>query len=111
MDGEGEITPEQLEAALESLGDLATEKEIRETVRAADVNGDGTIQFEEFVEACIEGRLLDSEKIKEMAFLLLDQSIAKQEKELKPNNSLVGSLVSGDLDNFLEDEEFKGMSE
>ena len=111
VDGEGEITPEQLEAALESLGDLATEKEIRETVRAADVNGDGTIQFEEFVEACIEGRLLDSEKIKEMAFLLLDQSIAKQEKELKPNNSLVGSLVSGDLDNFLEDEEAKGMSE
>ena len=85
VDDLGEITPQQLESALEGLGDLATEKEIRLTVRAADVNGDGLIQFEEFVDACIDGRLLDGEKLKLMAFLLLDQSIAaaKEEEELE----------------------------
>ena len=67
-----------------------TEKEIKETVRAADINKDGSIAFEEFVESCMEGNLLDSEKLKEMTFLLLDQSIAKQEYEQKSKNSLIG---------------------
>ena len=65
---------------------------------------------DEFVDACIDEHLLDSdsEKINLRRWpsfyclllldradgpVFLDQSIAKQEKELKPNNSLVGSLV------------------
>ena len=52
-DNTGEITPQELRIVLESLGDTVTDKEIKEMVKAADANGDGLIQFDEFVDACM----------------------------------------------------------
>ena len=62
-DNTGEISPQELRMVLESLGDTVTDKEIKEMIKAADTNGDGEIQFDEFVDACMQGKLLDNKKI------------------------------------------------
>ncbi|KAA0725450.1 Calcium-binding protein 5 [Triplophysa tibetana] len=50
MDGDGEITTEELRCAMSKLlGEHMNEKEIDAVVREADNNGDGTVDFEEFV--------------------------------------------------------------
>lgn len=52
-DGSGEITKQELRSVLESMGDTISDKEIKAMVLAADANGDGSIQFDEFVDACM----------------------------------------------------------
>ena len=47
-DGSGELDEGELLAALTKLGATATEDEARRMIREADVNGNGTIDFEEF---------------------------------------------------------------
>lgn len=52
-DGSGEISLEELEAILLADRQVASEEEkesIREVLKAADLNGDGEISFDEFVE-------------------------------------------------------------
>ncbi|XP_077649340.1 calcium-binding protein 5 isoform X1 [Urocitellus parryii] len=48
--GDGEITLAELQQAMQRLlGERLTPREISEVVHEADVNGDGTVDFEEFV--------------------------------------------------------------
>ncbi|KAI7797061.1 calcium-binding protein 5a [Triplophysa rosa] len=50
MDGDGEITTEELRSAMSKLlGEHMNQREIDAVVREADNNGDGTVDFEEFV--------------------------------------------------------------
>uniref|UniRef100_A0A2K5Y5H0 EF-hand calcium-binding domain-containing protein 11 n=1 Tax=Mandrillus leucophaeus TaxID=9568 RepID=A0A2K5Y5H0_MANLE len=50
-EGYGEITLAELQQAMQRLlGERLTPREISEVVREADVNGDGTVDFEEFVK-------------------------------------------------------------
>ncbi|XP_056628042.1 calcium-binding protein 5a [Triplophysa dalaica] len=50
MDGDGEITTEELRCAMSKLlGEHMNQREIDAVVREADNNGDGTVDFEEFV--------------------------------------------------------------
>ncbi|KAM9715977.1 calcium-binding protein 5a [Menidia menidia] len=50
MDGDGEITTEELRAAMTKLmGEHMSRREIDAIVKEADDNGDGTVDFEEFV--------------------------------------------------------------
>ncbi|XP_062859478.1 calcium-binding protein 5a [Trichomycterus rosablanca] len=51
MDGDGEITTEELRQAMTKLlGETMSQKEINSVVREADNNGDGRVDFEEFVK-------------------------------------------------------------
>ncbi|XP_065136892.1 calcium-binding protein 5b [Paramisgurnus dabryanus] len=51
IDGDGSITKEELRhAMLKLLGETGNKKEIEAVVREADNNGDGTVDFEEFVK-------------------------------------------------------------
>ncbi|XP_058476566.1 calcium-binding protein 5a [Solea solea] len=50
IDGDGEITTQELRAAMMKLmGEHMTQREIDAIVKEADDNGDGTVDFEEFV--------------------------------------------------------------
>ena len=48
-DGDGRITPEELSTVVRSLGQSPTPEELREMVRDADADGNGTIEFAEFL--------------------------------------------------------------
>lgn len=49
-DGNGLITKQELLEGLNRLGESMNEKDILELIEAADLDGDGNINFEEFVE-------------------------------------------------------------
>ena len=46
-DGNGTIEIEELKIVLSSLGQPATEEELQELMKLADIDGDGTIDFDE----------------------------------------------------------------
>merc|ERR1712224_1021862 len=47
-DGDGLITEEEIRLTMRNLGEELTESEIKAMVMAADLNGDGLIDFQEF---------------------------------------------------------------
>ncbi len=49
-DGNGLITKQELLEGLNKLGETMNEKDALELIEAADLDGDGNINFEEFVE-------------------------------------------------------------
>ncbi|MFK0238636.1 EF-hand domain-containing protein [Streptomyces vinaceus] len=49
-DGDGLIGPAEMHAVMTHLGETLTEEEAGEMVRQADVDGDGKINFEEFLK-------------------------------------------------------------
>ena len=49
-DGSGTISSEELRHVMTNLGEKLTEKEVDEMLKEADVNGDGEIDFDEFLK-------------------------------------------------------------
>lgn len=49
-DGDGHITSEELRLIMENLGEKLTDEEISDMVKEADMDGDGEINYEEFVK-------------------------------------------------------------
>nr|CAD1822492.1 unnamed protein product [Ananas comosus var. bracteatus] len=58
-DGDGCITKEELDTVIRNLGQEATEEELQDMIREVDGNGNGTIEFGEFL-------ILMSKKMKEI---------------------------------------------
>ena len=48
-DGDGRITAEELSTVVRSLGQSPTPEELRDMVRDVDADGNGTIEFSEFL--------------------------------------------------------------
>ena len=48
-DGNGKITSDELRLIMENLGEKLTDEEITDMVKEADIDGDGEINYEEFV--------------------------------------------------------------
>ena len=49
-DGDGSITKEELGIVMRSLGQFASEEELKEMLKEVDIDGDGTFSFDEFVQ-------------------------------------------------------------
>ena len=54
---DGVVTKEELSQLLKGLGEDVTDEVVEEMIKIADDNGDGKIQFEEFVKAATEGNM------------------------------------------------------
>ena len=52
--GDGQVTKEELKALLSQLGEAVDDAVIDEMIKIADVNGDGKVDFNEFVKAATE---------------------------------------------------------
>ena len=48
---DGVVTPDELRTLLTGLGEEVTDDIINEMIKVADTNGDGKVDFEEFVKA------------------------------------------------------------
>lgn len=53
-DGNGVISADELRHVMTSLGEKLTDEEVTEMIREADVNGDGQINYEEFVKMMVK---------------------------------------------------------
>merc|ERR1711981_189445 len=72
-DGSGQIDAKELKVAMQALGFEPTQAEITKMVQEIDVDGNATIEFEEFVEM-MEGKMGEKDMAEEMrkAFKLYD---------------------------------------
>lgn len=63
IDGNGTITPLELQNLMESLlGDVTLNEEINTIIRSVDADGSGTIEFDEFVAFMSDPRFKDPTK-------------------------------------------------
>ena len=51
------VTKDELKTLLKGLGEEVTDEVVDEMINIADENGDGKVQFEEFVKAATEGKM------------------------------------------------------
>ncbi|KAL4797618.1 hypothetical protein BDV19DRAFT_358393 [Aspergillus venezuelensis] len=54
QDGSGTISADELRRVLTSIGDNVSDADVEEMLKLADVNGDGTIDYEEFVKLMMQ---------------------------------------------------------
>ncbi|CAB4285622.1 unnamed protein product [Prunus armeniaca] len=83
MDGDGCITIEELGTALESLDQHPTEEELQNMIREIDADGNGTIEFGEFLHL-MERKIKENEADAELreAFKVFDKD---QDGYISPN--------------------------
>lgn len=63
VDKSGSITMEEFNEALKRKGGFIAEAELQRVLAEADVNGDGTIDYEEFLAATINRSKLEREDL------------------------------------------------
>ncbi|KAI3466250.1 hypothetical protein Pfo_022913 [Paulownia fortunei] len=73
MDKNDTITYEELKAGLATLGSKVTEDEVRQLMDAADVDGNGTIDYIEFITATMHRHRLEREENLYKAFQYFDK--------------------------------------
>ena len=88
---DGVVTKEELTTLLKGLGEAVTDDVVDEMIKIADENGDGKIQFEEFVKAATEGNMWACQPWAHPTFFLKYK--LKNEAELK-NTCFYGTIVS-----------------
>ena len=87
-DSNGFLTLEELEAGMQDIALIfhLEEPDVREMLRAADVNGDGRIDYTEFISAAFQKDMLLSTKNLQGAFRMFDAdgdgTVSKEELKL-----------------------------
>ncbi|XP_003372739.1 EF hand domain containing protein [Trichinella spiralis] len=73
-DGDGKITSQELGIVMRSLGQRPTESELRDMVNEVDEDGNGTIEFDEFLQM-MSRKMKDSDSEQELkeAFQVFDK--------------------------------------
>ncbi|XAR53791.1 Non-specific serine/threonine protein kinase [Bertholletia excelsa] len=121
-DQSGTITYEELKTGLARLGSKLTEAEVKQLMEAADVDGDGSIDYIEFITATMHRHRLERDEHLYKAFQYFDKdgsgSITKEELEMAMKEHGMGddgaikeiiSEVDTDNDGRIDYEEFCAM--
>lgn len=72
-DNSGTITLEELKKGLSKSGTKLTECEVQQLMEAADADGNGTIDYEEFITATMHMNRMDREEHLYTAFQYFDK--------------------------------------
>merc|ERR1712093_562303 len=120
-DGSGAIDAAELKIAMQALGFEPTVEEVAKMVSDIDLDGNATVEFEEFIEM-MEGKMSGKDPVEEMkkAFALYDQDgcgklqlkdlkrVAKELGESLTDDELKGIIDESDRDGngFLTEDEF-----
>ncbi|CAL0317475.1 unnamed protein product [Lupinus luteus] len=121
-DNSGTITYEELRAGLQRLGSKLTETEVQQLMEAADVDGNGTIDYIEFITATMHRHRLEKDEHLHKAFQYFDKDnsgfITRDELETAMKEYGMGdkatikeiiSEVDADNDGRINYEEFRTM--
>ncbi|GAB4846161.1 Calcium-dependent protein kinase 33 [Ancistrocladus abbreviatus] len=109
-DNSGSITYEELKEGLARLGSKLTEAEVKQLMEAADVDGDGTIDYIEFITATMHKYRLETEEHLHKAFQYFDKDnsgyITRDELEgameeygIADNSTIKEIIAEVDIDN------------
>ncbi|XP_023341924.1 calmodulin [Eurytemora carolleeae] len=71
-DGDGTISTKELASVFKSLGAQASEQQLQAMIRAADTDGSGTVEFNEFMELMADTMEVTEEEMME-SFKLFDR--------------------------------------
>uniref|UniRef100_A0A1J3GF06 non-specific serine/threonine protein kinase n=1 Tax=Noccaea caerulescens TaxID=107243 RepID=A0A1J3GF06_NOCCA len=121
-DRSGSITYEELKTGLHRLGSKLSEAEVKQLMEAADVDGNGTIDYIEFISATMHRHRLERDEHLHKAFQYFDKDgsghITKEELEIAMKEHGMGdeacakeiiSEVDKDNDGRIDYEEFCAM--
>jgi len=111
-DGSGTISNKELLHVLRSIGQNPTEDEILQLVIESDVNGDGTIDFPEFLEM-MKRKSSETDQMESLkeAFKIFDKNKNGyiEAKELKAVTTTLGqSLSNEEFDAFWKEADLNG---
>merc|ERR1711910_263167 len=111
-DHSGTISPEELLGVLRAMGQNPTEDELLNLVMEVDIDGNGTIEFEEFLSMMKKkaGEVDEEADLRE-AFKIFDRDKDGyiSMKELKKVASMLGTMLSKEeLDEFMAEADSDG---
>lgn len=123
-DGDNFISAKELSNVIENTGQSVSQEDLREMIREVDEDGDGLINFDEFLDL-MESKMKDNDSEEELmeAFKLFDKNSNNlvSKNEIKQVMHMLGENLSQDeiedlmmqfdqdRDGFLNYEEFKKM--
>ncbi|KAJ8308336.1 hypothetical protein KUTeg_013210 [Tegillarca granosa] len=111
-DGDGEITTDELGAVMKSMCQDASMEELKEMIREADLDGSGTIDFEEFlIMMAKKMKSTDAEEDMKEAFKVFDMDgngfISRQELRCVMTN-LGEKLSDEEIDEMIREADSNG---
>ncbi|XP_023338541.1 neo-calmodulin [Eurytemora carolleeae] len=111
-DGSGTISTKELLGVMRSMGQNPTEDELLALVMEVDLNGDGTIDFPEFLEMMKQkSSEADQEADLKEAFKIFDRDKDGfiDMKELKKVANMLGAMLSKEeVDDFMKEADVDG---
>ncbi|TFK60941.1 calmodulin-like protein [Pluteus cervinus] len=114
-DGDGTITTKELGTVMRSLGQNPGESELQDMINEVDADGNGTIDFNEFLRMmAVKVHLQDNEAELKEAFKVFDKdgngTISKAELRLVMNN-LGEKVTDNELDDMIKEADTDGNGE
>lgn len=111
--GDGRITSDELGTVMKSLGQEPTDKEVRDMIKEVDIDGNGTIEFSEFLEMMVKKLIDNSDPEKDLleAFRVFDRDGNGyiSESELRQVMASLGEpLTNSEIDEMILEADIDG---
>merc|ERR1711879_360806 len=98
-DGSGFISPAELRHVMTNLGEKLADEEVDEMIREADVDGEGQINYEEFVKMMMAGGPSYSQSVPaQCAPVELSAQVASAPASVAPSAASMVPVISSSMD-------------